>query len=67
MDARLQFEWIDDTAKNLVKILFDNGLLGTGNADMVDRDDAEYVVSLSVKLKHKRKSRSLKNHKMENE
>lgn len=60
MDARLQFEFSNDKAKSIVKILFDNAYLGTGNSDIVNRDDAEYAVTLSVNLKHKRKSRKKK-------
>ncbi len=65
MDARLQFEWSNEKAKNLVKMISEVGYFGPGNEDIVGRDDADYEVTLSVKLKHKRKPR--KKHKMENE
>jgi hypothetical protein len=60
MDARLQFEWSNEKARELVTVIGGAGFFGTGNEDIVDRDDAEYRVTLSVKLTHKRKSRSKK-------
>ena len=57
MDARLQFEWNNDRAKNLVKLIGEAGYFGPGNEDIINRDDAEYEATLSVKLKHKRKKR----------
>lgn len=57
MDARLQFEWNGDKAKNVVASLFRDKHLADEMSDIVDRDDAEYEVTVSVRLKHKRKSR----------
>lgn len=54
MDARLVFEWSGEKAKNLVSDLSNKGHFGPGNDDIVNRDDAEYEVSLTVRLKHKR-------------
>lgn len=60
MDARLQFEWSNEKARELVTVIGGAGFFGAGNEDIVDRDDAEYQVTLSVKLSHKRKSRAKK-------
>ncbi len=60
MDARLQFEWNNNKAKNIVKVIAGAGFFGPSNEDIVDRDDAEYEVSLTVRLKHKRKTRKKK-------
>jgi len=66
MDARLQFEWSNENAKLLVKTLFDAGLLGSFNEDIVNRDDATYDVSLAIKLTNKRKARKKKIGRVEN-
>ncbi len=60
MDARLQFEWNGDKAKNVVASLFRDKHLAEELNDIVERDDAEYEVGLVVKLRHKRKSRKKK-------
>lgn len=60
MDARLQFAWSNDKAKDLVTALHHQGFLGKDNDDVVNRDDANYEVSLSVKLTNKRKARKKK-------
>ncbi len=59
MDARLQFEWNGEKARDCVaKILGDNNLVPDQTyGEMIDRDDADYEVKLSVMLKHKRKTR----------
>ena len=57
MDARLQFEWSNDRARDLVSAVHKAGFFGPGNEDLIDRDDADYEISLTIKLSHKRKSR----------
>ena len=59
MDARLQFEWNGEKAKEFVSAIFEKGFF-PGNEDIVDRTDADYEITLMVKLKHKRKSRKKK-------
>lgn len=61
MDARMQFEWSGEKAKKLIKAIEQAQLLGPDMADIVDRDDADYEIRLSVTLKHKRKSRKKSN------
>lgn len=61
MDARMCFEWSNERAKNLVTAIHKAGFFGPGFEDIVDREDADYEVSLTVRLTHRRKSRSKKN------
>jgi len=59
MNARISFEWSGEKAEKCVaRILTDSELVpDLSYQDMVHRDDAEYEVTLIIRLKHKRKSR----------
>ena len=59
MDARLQFEWNGEKAKEFVSAVFEKGFF-PGNEDIVDRADSDYEITLYIKLKQKRKPRKLK-------
>lgn len=59
MDARFQFEWSGEKAKDAVTTIISDVNLVPDRSykDIVKRDDAEYEVTVSIRLKHKRKSR----------